>query len=443
MRIVYILIVLALLMSVNLAYAAVPQLISLQGRLTNPLTGNPYTGSLSVTFRIWDNLSAGNQIWSETQTVNLDTNGFFDVLLGSVTPLPSLPENSYLEFQVGAETLSPRQRIVSSAFALRASTAEIATDLNCVGCVSTGEIVDGAVTTLKIADSSVTGSKISDATITDSDIAQISGTKISPNFGSQNVLTSGGGGNSLFVNGTSLFPNPAATIMSYAGDFQGTPALLVRGSNDQNLDLSLMALGKSATFNNPGLAVTNAGNVCIGCREPSNKLTVAGTADFSKVGIGLSNPGDFPQKLVVVGDARILGGLQVDGTKNAIVKTNSGEYRLMYSQESPEVWFEDFGSGQLINGKSHIDLDSIFLQTVTISEEHPMKVFVQLNGDSNGVYVVKGKTGFDIIELNNGKSNVPFDYRVVAKRKGFENIRLEQSSKAAETSSEFQCTLHS
>jgi hypothetical protein len=39
--------------------------------------------------------------------------------------------------------------------------------------------------------------------------------------------------------------------------------------------------------------------------------------------------------------------------------------------------------------------------------------------------VEKGATGFDVIELRGGTSSVPFDYRVVAKRKGFEQMRLE------------------
>ncbi len=70
-------------------------------------------------------------------------------------------------------------------------------------------------------------------------------------------------------------------------------------------------------------------------------------------------------------------------------------------------------------------MDPLFLETVTISREHPMKVFVELGGDCDGVYVVKGETGFEVIEVKNGTSSIPFDYRVVAKRKGSEDRRLE------------------
>ncbi len=111
-------------------------------------------------------------------------------------------------------------------------------------------------------------------------------------------------------------------------------------------------------------------------------------------------------------------------TKNAIVATSQGN-RKLYSQESPEVWFEDFGEGQLVGGTAHIDLDPLFLETVTIDDQHPMKVFVQLNDDCNGVYVQRQATGFEVVELRGGASRAPFTYRVVAKRQGFENTRLE------------------
>jgi hypothetical protein len=46
--------------------------------------------------------------------------------------------------------------------------------------------------------------------------------------------------------------------------------------------------------------------------------------------------------------------------------------------------------------------------------------------------VVRGANGFEIMELHSGTGNSPFAYRVVAKRKGFEERRLDYC-KAAET----------
>ena len=54
-----------------------------------------------------------------------------------------------------------------------------------------------------------------------------------------------------------------------------------------------------------------------------------------------------------------------------------------------------------------------------------MKVFVQLNDvNCKGTAVKRGTTGFDVVELQNGTSNAAFSYRIVAKRKGYEDRRL-------------------
>ena len=118
------------------------------------------------------------------------------------------------------------------------------------------------------------------------------------------------------------------------------------------------------------------------------------------------------------------GGLAGTGTKSCVVKTSKGP-TLMYCQESPENWFEDFGEGHLVNGRCHITLDPMFLETVTINAENPMKVFVELSGKCRGIYVERGATGFDVIEQDDGTSTVGFCYRVVAKRQGFEAKRLD------------------
>jgi hypothetical protein len=118
------------------------------------------------------------------------------------------------------------------------------------------------------------------------------------------------------------------------------------------------------------------------------------------------------------------GGLGGSGTKSAVVRTSKGPTE-MYAMESPELWFEDFGSARLTNGRAYITLDSQFLETVTIDTDNPMKVFVQLNDDCNGVYVKKGVDGFEVIELQGGTSNASFDYRVLAKRKGYETQRMK------------------
>ena len=108
------------------ANAAVPHLINYQGRLTDS-GGTPLNGSYQLTFRIYDSETAGNLLWEETYTGAVIQKGIFGVLLGSVTNLNLAFDKPYfLEIKVGNEVMSPRQRISSSAYAIRAEKAESA-----------------------------------------------------------------------------------------------------------------------------------------------------------------------------------------------------------------------------------------------------------------------------------------------------------------------------
>ncbi len=54
-------------------------------------------------------------------------------------------------------------------------------------------------------------------------------------------------------------------------------------------------------------------------------------------------------------------------------------------------------------------------------------VFISLLDDCNGVYIAeRNKNYFVVKEVNNGKSNACFDYQIVGKRRGYEDIRLEK-----------------
>lgn len=110
-------------------------------------------------------------------------------------------------------------------------------------------------------------------------------------------------------------------------------------------------------------------------------------------------------------------GLVSNGTKSTVVKDQAGENRLLFCTEAPEVLFQDFGTGELVNGTAHIDLEGLLTKVIRVDAKHPMKVFIQLEGECNGVYVTnKSARGFDVKELQGGKSNVPFTWQIVASR---------------------------
>lgn len=132
------------------------------------------------------------------------------------------------------------------------------------------------------------------------------------------------------------------------------------------------------------------------------------------------------------------GALACSGTKSASVPTSQGN-QLVYSIESPENWFEDFGTATLVNGVATINLDPMFMEIVVIDAQHPMVVTVTPEGDCNGVYVVKGTNSFQIKELNNGHSNVSVSYRITAKRANYQDHRFgsDPTYGAGDTRSKF------
>lgn len=105
------------------------------------------------------------------------------------------------------------------------------------------------------------------------------------------------------------------------------------------------------------------------------------------------------------------------GAKATMVKDKKGDNRVMYCPEAPEVLFQDYGTGRLKNGVAHITLDEILVRNIHVDEKHPLKVFIQLEGECNGVFVTnKSATGFDVKELQKGKSNTPFTWQIIASR---------------------------
>lgn len=106
------------------------------------------------------------------------------------------------------------------------------------------------------------------------------------------------------------------------------------------------------------------------------------------------------------------------GSVATIVDNPNGGRVNMFCPEAPEILFEDHGQGKLVNGEAKIILDPIFTHNIIVNEKHPLRVYVQLEGDCNGVYVInKTINGFEVKELAKGKSNVSFSYQVVANRK--------------------------
>src|ERR1051326_2010042 len=102
-----------------------PELLNFQGRIAKP-NGTPIAdGTYAIRFSLWSAASGGTEKWFQVMNPVLVRNGIFAVLLGNGNPITADTMNGdiYLEIKVGNDApLSPRQRIASVAYALKANT---------------------------------------------------------------------------------------------------------------------------------------------------------------------------------------------------------------------------------------------------------------------------------------------------------------------------------
>ena len=173
--------------------------------------------------------------------------------------------------------------------------------------------------------------------------------------------------------------------------------------NDQQWIKQLNSAGNSFI---PLLYLNNADQVSV---APRGNVTVFG----GKVGIGSTNP---------TSTLYVNGSFTATGSKSALVETASYGKRKLYAVESPENWFEDFGSAKLTGGQVIIELDRIFIETVNTEVQY--HVFLTPNGDCTPYVTQKTSLSFKVVS-HGEEPNCAFDYRVVAKRKGYEQARLE------------------
>ncbi len=170
-----------------------------QGRFTDSSVGQPTSGTYDFQFALYDAVSGGTQQGSTvTQTGLQVINGVFNTTLDFGSAVFSGADR-YLEIRVkkpadgSYTTLTPRQQLTSSPYAVKTLSATAADSLssNCSLCVQNGQlaansvttskVANGTVTTLKMADDAITSSKIFNGTIINEDIsasAAIDGTKI-------------------------------------------------------------------------------------------------------------------------------------------------------------------------------------------------------------------------------------------------------------------------
>ena len=358
------------------------------------------------------NISNATAIGSHAQVTQSNS-----LVLGSISGV----NNTGIDTNVGIGTTAPTQRLeVKGNIKISGSgtglifpdgttqfsaSSGVASDLACAGCVSESELFFDPATQAELdahkssADHDARYVAQTGGTMTGTLNLPANGLNVG---GSQLVLVGGNVGIGtvtpaapLEVEGITRLRNLIATPQD-AGleggeiSLQGAPGFHSWQMDNYGGTLRLHSQGVAR------LEVTNAGNVGIGTDAPANKLEV-------------------------VGNVRVNGNFVATGSKSAVVTLPDNSEVLLYAVESPGNWFEDFGHATLSNGVAHVEIDSTFAQT--INTEMTYHVFLTPNGDCKGLYVArKTATSFEVRELGGGQTNVTFDYRIVARRKGYENV---------------------
>ncbi|MGD0135691.1 MAG: hypothetical protein ABSE57_26905 [Bryobacteraceae bacterium] len=275
-------------------------------------------------------------------------------------------------------------------------------------------------------------------------------------LGSGNVGVEGGGnccgggitGGGVGVTGSGLIGIEGATN----GPGNATPEVgwgvaghIVSGSGDFSAEGTAYAAGSAAGVwgddsgggNGAGVlatADTKSALIAVNNTTSTNSATLKifnYTADTHDALFETYSPNTYttaPRNCVIDTSANLECSGLVEGQVTPDV---DGKVRAMYAMQSPEIWFEDFGSSTLHSGSAHVSLEPIFGGTVNSGVEY--HVFLTPKGECEGLYVAnEGPEGFDVRELRRGKSSVGFDYRIVAKRKGYETVRMEDQTAQAE-----------
>ena len=361
-RFVSLLATLCLMQGAHSQTTAVPGFISYQGRALNSagtVMGSGTPVNRLVTFRIWDHASSSlpaNLVYSEQQVVTI-AEGEFSVLLGagSATPLELTkgPQglkiedpivlagvNRYLGVTIDDGTpavdneVSPRQRIVASAYALRAKVAEsvdglaITTAMLANSSVTTNQVGNAAITTSKLAASAVTATQIADATITTAKIADgiITSAKILDGTIATADLADGSITTAKIADGTITTADLAASIIT-----TGTIADLTIATADlaaSSITTAKIADGTIATVDIADGSITSA-KIAVGT------VATAGIADGSITSAKIATDTILAGNIAAgaVGTSELAAGVNISAgtlstTGNVQIGTVSNEARL-------------------------------------------------------------------------------------------------------------------
>lgn len=429
------------LLAATTAFAATPPpLVNYQGVLRDQ-NDNPLTGSYDMLFRFMDAASGGNEILTDQHALVTGnpvtvTNGLFNLALGSGTVADGSGPGSYtsldavfrdygnvwLEIKVGAETLTPRTKFQSAAYALNATNAVAATTASTFNGYSTSFFLDTSSTyqtksggvLFQNYDPSIPAIEAYCANNTPTGITSINCTDTGGYFAANGSSTTGvvasGGAYGVrgYGNVAGLFIGPNSYEYAYLGDAPDQAGFAVNGrlrggffsSSQENYG----DLGFFDGFRYYG--VWAHGFYTGGYFEENYSGTFGFVADAVGSTIHGNGSKDFVQSDPELDDRTI----------------------TYASLEGDEVGTYTRGTARLVGGEAKVALGSTF--RLVTDPELGLTAYVAPIGAPARLYVAEKTTSEIVVKAAPGDPDVDFDYIVVGLRIGFENFAVVREKDA-------------
>lgn len=112
--------------------------------------------------------------------------------------------------------------------------------------------------------------------------------------------------------------------------------------------------------------------------------------------------------------------LSISGSKNCVQETKNFGKRLVNAYETADYLFGDVGESKIEDGECIVYLDDIFKET--ISTDYEYQVFITKYGKGD-IWVSERNVDYFVVQAEN---DISFGWEIKAKRKGYENYRLEE-----------------
>jgi trimeric autotransporter adhesin len=426
------------------ANAVVPPVIKFGSVLTD-MNNKPVTGTVGVTFSLYNESQGGAPLWVETQNVSPDKTGHYTVMLGSTTS-EGLPaslfasgEARWLGVQVQGQAEQPRTLLLSVPYALKALDAETI-DGKPASAFMLAPQGGNSAAPGKLPPGTITGSGTADfvpmftgtTTIGNSHIFQTVGGNVGVGTTSpaakldvkgtedvRNTLTLYPSGThpTLSVNGTALEVSNTGLVTFVSGQtFPGTGTVTKVGSGagltggpiTGSGTLSITSGGvTNAMLANPsltvnaGTALTGGGAVSLGGSTTLNLDTtkvplLAASNTFTGVNSfngGLSATGPFN---AVVGTTAGQGNVAVYGIETATSGGSLGVFGITSDGSGVGVLGSNQGSGYGVNGQSGSSLTAC---------ENCINNGYGVYGQSSGGYGVVGTVGSSAVDGVHGETS--------------------------------------